>query len=129
MSGIESGVSLPGAEGPSKAGLNGPLRRRLGGSDGRSHRAELLGLAARVLERRARVRVHEVALLYVDVATLDQQARVLSLQESSCNSPGPEVDPLPRVLGDLRMDDHVRDLEPPAGAQHAIDLAEHRGLV
>src|SRR5437764_14374274 len=119
MSGIESGVSLPGAEGPSKTGLNGPLRRQLGGSDGRSHRAELLGLAARVLERGARVRVHEVALLYVGVATLDQQARVLSLQESSGNSPGPEVDPPPRVRGDLRMYDHVRERDPPARAPHA----------
>ncbi|MDQ4042027.1 MAG: LysR substrate-binding domain-containing protein, partial [Actinomycetota bacterium] len=32
---------------------------------------------------------------------------MLSLQESPGNSAGPEVDAVPRVLGDLRVDDHV----------------------
>jgi hypothetical protein len=44
----------------------------------RAHRAELGGLAARVLERRLRVCVDELALLDVGVRPLDQQARVLT---------------------------------------------------
>jgi hypothetical protein len=59
---------------------------------------------------RARVGVDQIALLYVGVAPLDQQARVLSFQESAGNSPGPEVDPLARVLRHLRVNDNVREL-------------------
>src|SRR5687768_9957643 len=77
------------------------LLRWFGGADGRAHRAELLGLAARVLELRPRVRVDEVALLDPAIAHPDEDARVLSFQESSGDSPGPEVDALARVLGDL----------------------------
>lgn len=95
-----------------------------GGADGRAHRAELQRLAPGVLELRPRVGVDEVTLLDVGVAPLDQQARVLSLQESSGNSPSPEVDALARVLGDFGVDDHVGYLQAPAWAQHAVDLGE-----
>src|SRR3954452_1369946 len=66
--------------------------------DRRPHRAELGGLPPRVLGRRASVRINEVPMLDVGVAQLDQQARVLSLQESSGDSASPEVDALARVL-------------------------------
>ena len=98
-------------------------------ADRRSHRAELLRLAARVLERRPGVGVDEVALLDVGVAACDQLSRVLSLQESSGNSAGPEVDAVARVLGNLGVDHDIGDLEPPSGSQHAVDLIEHEVLV
>jgi hypothetical protein len=101
----------------------------LGGADRRAHRAELGRLLPRVLERGARVGVDEVTLLDLDVAACDQPPRVLSLQESSGDSPGPEIDPVARVLGDVRVDDHVCDLEPAAGPQDAVDLREHGLLV
>src|SRR4051794_1989593 len=66
--------------------------------DRRPHRAELRGLPPRVLGRRAPVCIDEVSLLDVGVAQLNQQACVLSLQESSGNSASPEVDALARVL-------------------------------
>jgi hypothetical protein len=100
-----------------------------GGANGRAHRAELRGLAARVLEGRARVGVDEVTLLDVDVAHPDEDARVLSFQESSGNSACPEVDALARVLGDLRVDDDVGELQAPAGSQDPVDLREHGVLV
>ena len=58
-----------------------------------------------------RERVDQVGLLDVDVTACDQLPRVLSLQESSGNSAGPEVDALARVLGDLLVDDDVGDLQ------------------
>ena len=85
---------------------SGPLGR----ADGRAHRAELRGLAAGVLERRARVRVDEVSLLDVRVGPLNQQARVLAFEQRPGNSAGPEVDPVARVLGDLVVDHDVGDL-------------------
>ena len=78
--------------------------------DRRSHRAELRGLAARVLERRARVRIDEFAVFDVDVGPLDQQARVLPVEQRPGNSASPEVDPLAGVLGDLVVDHDVSDL-------------------
>src|SRR2546430_14814471 len=45
---------------------------------GRAHRAELRGLATSVLERRIRIGVDELALGYVGVRPLHQQARVLT---------------------------------------------------
>src|SRR5437764_13402174 len=45
---------------------------------GRAHRAELGGLATRVLKRGTRVGVDELALLDVGVRPLNQQARVLT---------------------------------------------------
>src|SRR5213078_1663472 len=91
---------------------------RLGGADRRAHGAELRGLAPRVLERRARVGVDELALLDVSVTPRDQLPRVLSGQERAGNSAGPEVDALARVLGDLLVDDDVGDLQAPARLEH-----------
>src|SRR3954447_26343080 len=74
------------------------LANRLRRADRRAHRAEVGGLPPRVLGRRASVGIDEVPLLDVGVAQLNQQARVLSLQESSGNSASPELDALARVL-------------------------------
>jgi hypothetical protein len=101
----------------------------LGGADGRAHRAELGRLAAGVLELRAGERIDRLALRDLAVAEREQDPRVLSFQESSGDSAGPEVDPLARVLGDLVADEDVGELEPTAGTQHAVDLREHRILV
>ena len=98
-------------------------------SDRRAHRAELLGLAAGVLELGARVGVDEITLLYLDVPARDQLPRVLPLEESTGNSPGPEIDPVAGVLGDLGVDHDVRDLQSAAGLEHAVDLVEDRVLV
>jgi hypothetical protein len=46
----------------------------------------------------------------VDVGPLDQQARVLSVEQRPGNSASPEVDPLAGVLGDLVVDHDVSDL-------------------
>jgi hypothetical protein len=101
----------------------------LGRADRGSHGAELGGLAARVLERRSGVGVDEVALGDVGVGPLDQQARVLAMEQRAGDSARPQIDALARVLGDLVMDDHVGQLQPAAGAQHAVDLVEHGVLV
>jgi hypothetical protein len=74
------------------------LADRLGGANRGAHRSELGGLAARVGVVRTRIGVDELSLFDVDVAPLNQQARVLSFQESSGNSASPEVDALARVL-------------------------------
>jgi hypothetical protein len=102
---------------------------RLGGADGRSHRAELGRLAARVLELGAGEGVDRLALRDLAVAEREQDPRVLSLQESSGDSAGPEVDALARVCGDLVADEDVGELESAAGTQDAVDLGEHRILV
>jgi hypothetical protein len=60
-------------------------------ADGRAHRAELRGLAPRVLELRSRIRVDEVALPDVLIPQADEDARVLSFQESPGNSGAPVV--------------------------------------
>src|SRR5436190_4423540 len=70
----------------------------LPGADDRAHRSELGGLPARLGVVGVAERVHQFALLDVRVAPCDQLPRVLSLQESSGNSPRPEVDVLARVL-------------------------------
>jgi hypothetical protein len=101
----------------------------LGRADGRTHGAVLDRLAARVLERRARVGVDQLALPDVGVGPLDEQARVLTLEQRAGDSAGPEVDALAGVLGDLVVDHYVGQLKPPAGPQHAVDLVEHRVLV
>ena len=97
--------------------------------DGRAHRAELLGFAAGVFELGARVGVDEVALLDLDVPARDQLPRVLSLEESTGNSPGPEIDAIAGVLRDFRVDDDVGDLQPPAGLEDTVDLVEDGVLV
>jgi hypothetical protein len=94
----------------------------LHGTDRRPHRAVLLRLPSSVLELGASVRVDQVALLDVGVAPLNQQARVLSFQESSGNSPSPEIDAIARVLGDLGVDDDVGQLQPAARTQDAVEL-------
>ena len=101
----------------------------LGGADRRSHRAELCGLAAGVLKRRAGEGVYRLALLDFAVAQPDQQPRVLSFQESSGDSAGPEVDALAGVFGDLVADEDVGELKPAAGPQDAVDLGEDRVFV
>jgi hypothetical protein len=105
------------------------LAGRLGRPDRRSHRAELRGLPAGVLGRRAPVGIDEVSLLDVGVAQLNQQACVLPFQERTGNSASPEVDALARVLGDLCVDHDVGELEPASGLEDPVDLGEHRILV
>ena len=73
-------------------------REWLGRSDGGSHGAELGRLTAGVLEARVGIGVYELTLLDLGVAPLDQQARVLAVEQRSGNSPGPEVDAFARVL-------------------------------
>src|SRR5690349_6061962 len=58
-----------------------------------SHRAELRGFAARVLEHRARVGVDQLALGDAGVRPLDQQARVLAMEQRPGNSASPQIDP------------------------------------
>ena len=87
----------------------------LGGSDRGAHRAEPGGLAAGVLEGRAGVGVDQVALGDVGVGPLHQQARVLPVEQRAGDSARPQVDALARVLGDLVVDDHIGDLQPPPG--------------
>jgi hypothetical protein len=70
----------------------------LGGPDGGPHGTELRGLAARVRERRARVGVDEIALGDVAVGPLDQQARVLAVEQRAGDSARPEVDTAARIL-------------------------------
>jgi hypothetical protein len=74
------------------------MANRFGCPDGRTHRSELRGLAARFRVVRARIRVDEVSLFDVGVAPLNQQAGVLPGEERAGNSPSPEVDALARVL-------------------------------
>ena len=102
---------------------------RLGGPDRRTHCTELLRLSTRVLERRAGVRVYEVSLLNVGEPESHQLARVLSFQESSSNSPGPEVDVALGLLGHRPVDHDIGDLKPATRLQHALYLREHRVLV
>ena len=97
--------------------------------DRRAHRAELLGLAACVLEGRPGVGVDELPLCDVGVGPLNQQARVLTVEQRTGDSGGPEVDAFARVLGDLVVDHDVGDLQPAAGAQDAIDLVENGVLI
>ena len=101
----------------------------LGGADGRAHRAVLGGLAAGVLERRARVGVDELSLGDVCVGPLDQQARVLAFEQRAGDSAGPEVDAGAGVLGDLVVDDDVGQLQAPAWPEDAVDLVEDGVLV
>jgi len=63
-----------------------------------------------------RIGVDQVASRDLEVAHLHQDARVLSFQESSGNSAGPEVDAGAGVLGDLGVDDDVGELQTTAGA-------------
>jgi hypothetical protein len=93
-----------------------PELARLRRPDRRAHRAELRGLAARVLERRARVGVNGLSLFDVGVCPLNQQARVLSGEQRAGDSASPEVDAIARVLGDFLVDDDIGDLEPAARA-------------
>jgi hypothetical protein len=67
-------------------------------------------------------------LLDLAVAHLDQDARVLSFQESAGNSAGPEVDAFTRVLGHLSVDDDVGQLQTAARTKDTVDFAEHRSL-
>ena len=69
----------------------------LGGPDDGPHGTELRGLAARVRERRARVGVDEIALSDVGVGPLDQQARVLAVEQRAGDSARPEIDATARV--------------------------------
>ena len=64
--------------------------------------------------------------LDVGEAVLDQEASVLSLQESTGGLPGPQVDALASILRDLAMDDHIGDLQAPVGAQYPVDLRDDR---
>ena len=61
------------------------------------------------------VGVDRVALFDVGVAAGDQLSCVLSFQESSGDSAGPEVDAVAGVFGDGGVDDDVGDPEPAAG--------------
>src|ERR687887_152785 len=80
---------------------------RLARADGRTHRAELLRLSAGVLEGRPRIGVNQVPLFDVREPERHQLARMLSFQESSGNSPGPEVDVALSLFRDLAVDDDV----------------------
>src|SRR5260370_2985561 len=100
----------------------------LDGANRRAHRAELGGLAARVLEGGARVGIDEVALGDLGVGPLDQQTRMLAFEQRPGASASPEVDALARVLGDLLVDDDVGELQPAAAAQDPVALAEHAVL-
>jgi hypothetical protein len=62
------------------------------GLDGGAARTELLSLAARVLERRARVRLDQITCLDPFEAVTLEEPTVLCLQQSPGNSAGPEVD-------------------------------------
>ena len=62
------------------------------------------------------VGVDQFALGDVCVGPLDQQARVLALEQRPGDSAGPEVDPFAGIFGDLVMDDDVGDLQPPSGS-------------
>src|SRR6185312_4387758 len=73
--------------------LSAMLLAPLGCSDRRSHRAELGGLPPRVFEHRVRVGVNQFALGDVGVGPLDQQARVLAMEQRPGNSAGPQIDP------------------------------------
>jgi hypothetical protein len=78
--------------------LSGSRTRGLGRPDGRSHGSEFGRFAAGVLERRVGVRVEQLALGDVGVCPLDQQARVLAVEQRPGDSAGPEVDSVARVL-------------------------------
>ena len=91
--------------------------------------AELLGLTAGVLERRARVGLDQVTGLDPLEAVALKQPCVLCLQQSAGNSAGPEVDVAPPFLGDRGLDGHVGDLDEPGGREHPVDLGEDRALV
>ena len=62
-------------------------------------------------------------------AALDQQARVLSLEQRAGDSAGPEVDAGAGVFGDLVVDDDVGHLQAPAWPEDAVDLVEDGVLV
>jgi len=91
--------------------------------------AELLGLTAGVLERRARVGLDQVTGLDPLEAVALKQPCVLCLQQSAGNSAGPEVDVAPAFFGDRGLDGHVGDLDAPGGPEHPVDLGEDRALV
>jgi hypothetical protein len=74
------------------------LGRRLGRADRGSHGAELGGLAACVLERRSGVGVDQFALRDVGVGPLNQQARVLTVEQRAGDSARPQIDALAGVL-------------------------------
>src|SRR4051812_18531881 len=101
----------------------------LEGADRRAHGAEPGGLATRVLEGRPGVGVDELALRDVGVGPLNQQARVLALEQRAGDSPGPEINALAGVLRDLLVDDHVGDLEAAAGLEDAVDFVQDGVLV
>ena len=56
------------------------------------------------------VGIDELALLDVGVCPLDQQARVLTLEQRSGNSASPEVDAFASVLGDFLVNDDIGEL-------------------
>jgi hypothetical protein len=53
----------------------------------------------------------------------------LCFQQSTGDSAAPEVNVILRVLRDFLVHDYVRDLDPPAGLEHAVDLLHHHHLV
>jgi len=74
-----------------------------------------LAALRRVLEHRARVGVDEPALRDVGVRPLNQQARVLAVEQRAGDSAGPQVDAGACVLRHLFMDDHVGELHATPG--------------
>jgi hypothetical protein len=46
-------------------------------------------------------------------------------EERAGDAAGPEIDALAGVIGDVRVDDDVGDLQPPARSEHTVDLGDH----
>src|SRR5919106_1927997 len=105
------------------------LPPRFVGLHRRAARAELLRLAPRVLELRARVRLDEIARCDALEAVAGQEPGALCPQPSPRNSAGPEVDVAPARLADGGLERDVGDLDAPAGREDAEHLAEDGVLV
>ncbi len=99
---------------------------RLHGAKRHAARIELFSVGFLL---RAREDIDLLAPPDVREARLVQRPLPLCFQQSTGDSAGPEIDVVLCVLGDFFVDDDVRDLEPPAGLQHAADLPHHRHFV
>ena len=89
----------------------------------------LLGLAARVFERRAGVGLDELACLDPLETMPLEKLSVRCLQQRAGNSPRPEVDLPSPLFADRVLDRDVGDLEPSARYEHPVELLEDSVLV
>ena len=64
----------------------------------------------------------------LEARSLDDRCE-LCFQQSTCDSTGPQVDPVLRLVGDRTRHQDVGDLNAPAGPEHPVDLGEGRCLV